>query len=70
MRTNIVLDDELVKTCMEYTGIKTKKELVEFALREVVIRRQRKEILGLRGKVKWEGNLDEMRFSEKINSPK
>jgi Arc/MetJ family transcription regulator len=36
MRTNIVLDDKLVKKGMNYTGIRTKKDLVEFALRELI----------------------------------
>ena len=40
---------------------KTKKELVDFALREVIRREKTKGILGLEGKVKWEGNLHEMR---------
>jgi len=61
MRTNIVLDDKLIEKAMKYTGIKTKRELVDFALRELLIRRERKEILGLQGKLHWDGNLDEMR---------
>ena len=61
MRTNIVLDDELVEKGMEYTGIKIKKKLIDIALRELVQRKERKEILTLKGKLRWEGNLDEMR---------
>ena len=61
MRTNIVLDDELVEKGMNYTGIKTKKKLIDVALRELVQRKERKEILRLKGKLHWEGNLDEMR---------
>ena len=61
MRTNIVINDELVKKGMQYTGIKTKTKLVDVALRELVSRKARKEILGLKGKLRWEGNLDEMR---------
>jgi Arc/MetJ family transcription regulator len=63
MRTNIDLDDKLVKKGMNYTGIRTKKDLVEFALRELIRRKERKRILGLKGKLRWEGNLDEMRSS-------
>ena len=61
MRTNIVLDDELVEKGMKYTGIKTKKKLIDVALRELIGRKERKKILKLRGKLHWEGNLDEMR---------
>ena len=63
MRTNIVLDDELVKEGLKLTKLKTKKDLVNLALEELVARRRRKKILKLEGKVKWEGNLDEMRGS-------
>jgi len=56
-----MLDDKLVEKGMKYTGIKTKKELIDIALRELVQRKERKEILKLKGKLHWEGNLDEMR---------
>jgi len=61
MRTNIILDDQLIEKAMKYTGIKTKKKLVNMALKELVQRKERKEILKLKGKLHWEGNLDEMR---------
>lgn len=61
MRTNIVIDDILIKKVMNYTGLGTKKDVVQFALEEIVRRKERKKILGLQGKVHWEGNLDEMR---------
>jgi Arc/MetJ family transcription regulator len=63
MRTNIVLNNELVDKGMAYTGIKTKKDLVEYALSELVRRKEQKEILKLSGKLKWEGDLEEMRRS-------
>ena len=63
MRTNIVLDDKLVEKGMNYIGIQTKRELVDFALRELIRRKERKKILSLKGKLRWEGNLDEMRSS-------
>jgi Arc/MetJ family transcription regulator len=63
MRTNIVIDNKLVEKGMKYTGITTKKKLVDFALRELIKRKERKKILGLKGKLHWEGNLDEMRSS-------
>jgi Arc/MetJ family transcription regulator len=61
MRTNIIIDDKLIEQGMKYTGIKTKTKLVDFALRELLRRKKRKEILKLKGKLHWEGNLDEMR---------
>lgn len=63
MRTNIVLNDKLVKEGMRLTKAKTKKELINLALEELVVRRKRKRILKLEGKIKWEGSLDEMRRS-------
>lgn len=61
MRTNIVIDDKLIEKGMKYTGITKKKQLVDFALKELISRKERKKILGLKGKLRWEGNLDEMR---------
>ena len=63
MRTNIVLDEKLIEKGKKYTGIKTKKELVDFALRELIKRKRRKRILGWKGKLSWEGDLEEMRRS-------
>ncbi len=60
-RTNIVIDDELVKACMETTGFKTKKSLVDFALRELLRHEKQAELLQLKGKVAWEGDLSRMR---------
>ena len=61
MRTNIVIDDELMKEVLEVTGFKTKREAVEEGLKLLLKRSARQEILKLRGKIKWEGDLDEMR---------
>jgi len=63
MRTNIVIEEELIKKALEYTGLKTKKEVVNFALRELIQRKERKEILRFKGKLRWEGDLEEMRRS-------
>ena len=61
MRTNIDIDDKLIKEAMKISKVKTKKELVHHALEELIRLNKRKKMLGLFGKVKWEGNLDEMR---------
>jgi Arc/MetJ family transcription regulator len=61
VRTNIVLDDELVAKAMRRTGIKTKRAVVEEALRTWIRLTRQEEILALRGKLHREGDLDEMR---------
>jgi Arc/MetJ family transcription regulator len=63
LRTNIELDEKLVKEAMKFTHKKTKKEIVNYALEELVKRFKRKQLLELEGKVEWAGNLDEMRKS-------
>jgi len=62
-RTNIVINDKLVKDGLKLTNLKTKKELVNYALEELVKRMRRKGLLKLEGMVKWEGSLDDMRRS-------
>lgn len=61
MRTNIVLDDNLIERAQKLTGIKTKREVVQEALRTLILLREQAEVRQFRGKLKWEGNLDEMR---------
>lgn len=60
-RTNIVLDDKLVDKCMEKTGIKTQRALIDYALRELLRHESQTKILELKGKVDWEGDLKEWR---------
>ena len=60
-RTNIVLDEELVGKGMRLTGITTQKSLIDYALRELVRRKEQKKILRFKGKVGWEGDLEAMR---------
>lgn len=62
-RTNIELNDKVLKEALKLTKIKTKKDLVNYALEELVKKIKRKKILELEGKVEWEGNLEEMRRS-------
>jgi len=56
-RTNIVLDDDLVAACREATGIKTQRALMDHALRELLRHERQKEILTLKGRVPWDGDL-------------
>ena len=62
-RTNIELNDKIIKEAIKLTHLKTKKDVVNYAMEELVKRLRRKKILELEGRVKWEGNLDEMRAS-------
>lgn len=64
MRTNIVIDDELMAQALKATGLDTKKEVVEQGLKLLIKRSKQQSIRSLRGKIKWEGNLDEMRDNE------
>jgi Arc/MetJ family transcription regulator len=61
MRTNIEIDDTLMREARRLTGIKTKREMVDLALRELVARHRRLGILELRGRVHWEGDLEKSR---------
>ena len=67
MRTNIVIDDKLMEEAQKVSGLKTKKETVEEALKKFIQLNKQKEFLKLRGKIKWEGNLDEMREGRGIS---
>ena len=64
MRTNIDIDDKLMREAMRAGGFTSKKSTVEAALRDLVQRHKQRDILKLFGKVAWEGDLDEMRTSK------
>lgn len=61
MRTNIVLDDELIDRARKLTGLKTKKQVVQEALRLLIQLKEQEGVRALRGKLHWDGDLDEMR---------
>lgn len=61
MRTNIVIDDKLMADALKVTGLGTKKEAVEAGLKLLVRQNKQQAIRNLRGKLKWEGDLNEMR---------
>ena len=63
MRTNIDLDEGLVARGLLLSGLRTKKELVNMALREFIRKNDQKKILELRGKIQWQGDLELMRDS-------
>ncbi len=61
MRTNIVIDDELMAEALRRSGAATKRAAVEEALRLLIATRRQGGLRKLRGKVKWERDLDAMR---------
>lgn len=63
MRTNIVLDDKLIERAQRLTGIKTKREVVHEALRLLVLLKEQADVRTLRGKLPWDGNLNDQRQS-------
>jgi Arc/MetJ family transcription regulator len=61
MRTNVDIDDALIERVMTVTGLPTKRAAVDAGLRALLRLEEQKEILGLAGKVRWQGNLDAVR---------
>ncbi len=61
MRTNIVINDELMQKALKASGLKTKRAAVEAGLRLLVKLGRQKRIRRLRGELTWQGSLDEMR---------
>ncbi|MCX6592365.1 MAG: type II toxin-antitoxin system VapB family antitoxin [Acidobacteria bacterium] len=61
MRTNIVIDDQLMRDALRASGLKTKREAVEEGLRTLVRLKQQEDIRKFRGKLEWKGDLDDMR---------
>lgn len=57
MRTNIVIDDDLMQQASKLSGLQTKREIVEAGLRLLVQLKQQEKIRSVRGKLKWSGNL-------------
>ncbi|MEY4909761.1 MAG: hypothetical protein RL260_3479 [Pseudomonadota bacterium] len=64
MRTNIEIDDQLMREALRLTGAKTKKEAVELGLRTLLRLRQQEQLRQLRGKLQWDGDLDAMRLDK------
>lgn len=66
MRTNIVIDPRLMEEAKRLTELPTKRAVVEQALRTLVQLKRQEEILKLKGKVRWRGDLDEMRRTRSL----
>ena len=65
MRTNIVIDDQLITDVQKITGIKTKKGVVEEGLKLLLCLKCKEMVKNPRGKLKWIGNLETMRLDKK-----
>jgi Arc/MetJ family transcription regulator len=64
MRTNIVIDDNLMAEAIELSQLKTKKAVVETGLRLLIRIKKQERIKSLRGKLKWDGDLEKMRLDQ------
>ncbi len=64
MRTNIVIDDDLMRDALKATGVKTKREAVELGLRTLLKLKSQQKIQGLRGRINWQGDLERMRIDK------
>jgi Arc/MetJ family transcription regulator len=62
MRTNIIIDDNLMSEAMKLSRLKTKKAVVESGLRLLIQIKKQEQIKSLRGKLEWDGDLDKMRL--------
>lgn len=64
MRTNIVINDELINEALKLTDLGTKKAVVEEGLKLLVKLKKQEKIKSLRGKLHWEGDLEKMRLDK------
>lgn len=62
MRTNIVIDDKLMKLALKTSGLRTKKEVVEEGLKTLIMIKSQTKLKSLRGKLKWDGDIEKMRI--------
>ncbi len=62
MKTTILIDDQLVNEALEATGLATQEEVVALGLKTLIKLKQQSQIKQFKGKLKWEGDLDEMRL--------
>ncbi len=64
MRTNVVLDDKLIEEAKKITGIQTKKDVITYALKELVISKKRRNLIDIAGKIKFDDEYDYKRLRE------
>jgi Arc/MetJ family transcription regulator len=61
MRTNIVIDDDLMASVLKITGLRTKREAVELGLKTLIRLKKQEQVRRFRGNLPWQGDLDELR---------
>lgn len=66
MRTNVVIDDTLMAEAMQLTGIKTKRRVIDRALRTLIRLERQRAVLALEGTITWEGDLDSLRAVRRV----
>ena len=64
MRTNVIIDDDLMASALKASGKKTEKEAIEEGLRLLVRIKDQEKVKDFRGKLKWTGNLEKMRLDK------
>ncbi len=64
MRTNIVIDDKLMDDALKASGAETKREAVELGLKTLIKLKKQEGIKAFRGRLQWEGSLEEMRLAK------
>ncbi len=62
MRTNIIIDDALMADVLKATGVKSKREAVELGLKALLMLKQQEGIKAFKGKLKWDGDVEQMRI--------
>ena len=66
IRTNVILDEKLLKAGLKITGLKTRKALIDYALRELLRHNDQLKLLKLRGAVNWQDDLNQLREGKNI----
>ncbi len=61
MRTNVVIDDDLMAEALKVSGLKTKRAVIEAGLQMLVKLKRQEAVKSLRGKLQWEGDLNSLR---------
>ena len=64
MKTNIIIDEQLIADALKVTGLKTKTEVIEMGLKTLIDFKKQEQIKQFKGKLKWEGDLEEMRLNK------
>ncbi len=60
-RTNIVINEELIRDIRRFSELKTKRDIIEKSLEDQLNYLKRQKLRSLRGKINWEGDLMKMR---------